>query len=103
MNPFLLSRFDDLERSLKLSGKFFFIDDSPQACDFAVFHHLDLSKELDNSLITKFPKLEKFMDDISSIDTVGSYFVKRPKLIDVSISPKLFIDGIAHPTGVNKT
>ena len=25
----------------------FFIDDTPRACDFAVFHHLDLSRKLD--------------------------------------------------------
>ena len=103
MKPFLLSRFDDLEKVLTSSGKKFFVDDLPHACDFAVFHHLDLSKDLDKSLIKKFPKLEKFIDDISSIESIGSYLNKRPNLIDVSISPKLVIDGMAHPTGIKKT
>ena len=43
MKDFLLSRFDDLDRSIKSSGKKFFIDNTPFACDFAAFHHLDLS------------------------------------------------------------
>ena len=77
--------------------------DEPRACDFVTFHHLDLSKMLYPSIIKKFPRLEKFLEDIMSIDSVKSYLENRPELIDVSVEPKLVIDGVAHPTGVNKT
>ena len=103
MMPFLLSRFEDLEKALKESNKNFFIFDEPRACDFVTFHHLDLSKMLDPSIIKKFPRLEKFLEDIMSIETVKSYLDKRPELIDVSVEPKLIIDGVPHPTGVKKT
>ena len=103
MMPFLMSRFEDLEKAIKENGKKFFILDEPRACDFVAFHHLDLSKMLDPKLIKKFPRLEKFLEDIMSIERVKSYLDKRPKLIDVSIEPKLVIDGVQHPTGVKKT
>ncbi len=101
--PFLLSRFEDLEKVLKGNDKKFFIYDEPRACDFVTFHHLDLSKMLDPSIIKKFPRLEKFLEDLMSIESIKSYLDNRPKLIDVSIEPKLVIDGIPHPTGVKKT
>ena len=103
MMPFLNSRFEDLERALKDNDNKFYVDDKPRACDFAVYHHLDLSKLLDPKLINKFPRLEKFIEDVESIETVKSYLNSRPKLIDVGVEPKLVIDGVAHPTGVNKT
>ncbi len=103
MMPFLNSRFEDLDRALKDNDKKFYVDDKPHACDFAVFHHLDLSKLLDPKLINKFPRLEKFIEDIESIETVKSYLNSRPQLIDVGVEPKLVIDGVAHPTGVKKT
>ena len=103
MMPFLNSRFEDLNRALGDNEKKFYIDDQPHACDFAVYHHLDLSKFLDPELIKKFPRLEKFIEDVESIETVKSYLNSRPKLIDVGIEPKLVIEGVAHPTGVNKT
>ena len=103
MMPFLMSRFEDLEKAIKENGKKFFILDEPRACDFVAFHHLDLSKMLDPKLIKKFPRLEKFLEDIMSIERVKSYLDKRPNLIDVSIEPKLVIDGVQHPTGVKKT
>ena len=103
MMSFLLSRFEDLEKALLESNKKFFIFDEPRACDFVTFHHLDLSKMLDPSIIKKFPRLEKFLEDIMSIDSVKSYLENRPELIDVSVEPKLVIDGVTHPTGVNKT
>ena len=101
--PFLMSRFEDLEKVIKENDKKFFILDEPRACDFVTFHHLDLSKMLDPSIIKKFPRLEKFLEDIMSIDSVKSYLENRPELIDVSVEPKLVIDGIPHPTGVKKT
>ena len=103
MMPFLNSRFEDLDRALKDNDKKFYVDDKPHACDFAVYHHLDLSKLLDPKLINQFPRLEKFIEDIESIETVKSYLNSRPQLIDVGVEPKLVIDGVAHPTGVNKT
>ena len=103
MIPFLLSRFEDLEKAMKNNDKKFFIYDEPRACDFVVFHHLDLSKMLDPSIIKKFPRLEKFLEDMMSIESIKSYLDNRPKLIDVSVEPKLVIEGIPHPTGVKKT
>ena len=38
-----------------------------------------------------------------SIVSVKSYLENRPELIDVSVEPKLVIDGVPHPTGVKKT
>ena len=38
-----------------------------------------------------------------SIESIKSYLDNRPKLINVSVEPKLVIDGIPHPTGVKKT
>ena len=66
-------------------------------------HYLDISKKLDDTIITKFSRLEKFLDDISSIDTVSNYLNNRPDLIDVSIEPKLVINGKPHPTGTKQT
>ncbi len=103
MLPFLNSRFEDLDKALKVNDKKFFIYDEPRACDFVTFHHLDLSRLLDPSIIKKFPRLEKFLDDLSSIERVKSYLDNRPKLIDVSVEPKLVINGTQHPTGVKKT
>ena len=103
MMPFLNSRFEDLERALKNNDNKFYVDDKPHACDFAVYHHLDLSKLLDRKVINKFPRLEKFIEDIESIESVKSYLNSRPQLIDVGVEPKLVIDGVAHPTGVKKT
>ena len=103
MIPFLLSRFEDLEKAMKNNDKKFFIYDEPRACDFVAFHHLDLSKMLDPSIIKKFPTLEKFLEDIMSIESVKSYLDKRPELIDVSVEPKLVIDGVPQSTGVKKT
>ncbi len=103
MMPFLNSRFEDLEKALKDNDEKFYVDNKPHACDFAVYHHLDLSKLLDPELIKKFPRLEKFIEDIESIETVKSYLNSRPELIDVSVEPKLVIGGVAHPTGVKKT
>ena len=103
MMPFLLSRFEDLEKAMKNNDKKFFIYNEPRACDFVAFHHLDLSKMLDPSIIKKFPRLEKFLEDIMSIESVKSYLDKRSELIDVSVEPKLVIDGVPHSPGVKKT
>ena len=103
MMPFLLSRFEDFEKVINNNDKIFFIYDEPRACDFVAFHHLDLSKMLDPSIIKKFPRLEKFLEDMMSIESIKSYLDKRPQLIDVSVEPKLVIDGVPQSTGVKKT
>ena len=99
----LESRFSDLARYLdKHEGKYF-IDDTPRAAEFACFHHLDLSRELDPEILERFPRLIKFVKDIEDIDIVSKYLKNRPKLVGVGIEPKLVINGTEHPTGVNKT
>ena len=103
MLPFLQTRFGELEKIINLNGGKFFIDNTPRACDFAVFHRLDLSRKLDGKIIKEFPRLEKFLDDIASLSSIESYLSERPELIDVSIEPKLIINGKVHPTGTVKT
>ena len=99
----LESRFSDLARYLdKYEGRYF-IDDTPRAAEFACFHHLDLSRNLDPEILNKFPRLIKFVNDIEAIDSVSKYLKNRPKLVGVGIEPKLVINGTEHPTGVNKT
>jgi len=77
--------------------------EAPHACDIVPFHHLDLFKKIDIILITHFPRLEKFLVYISSIYIISKYLDNRPELIDVSVDPKLIINGVAHPTGTNQT
>jgi hypothetical protein len=62
-----------------------------------------LSKKLDKALLEKFPRLEKFVDDIIAIDTIRNYLNERLKLIDVGTAPKLVIRGEPHATGIQKT
>ena len=98
----LESRFSDLARYLDKHEGRYFIDDTPRAAEFACFHHLDLSRELDPEILKKFPRLIKFVKDIEDIDTVSKYLKNRPELVGVGTEPKLVIDGTEHPTGVNK-
>ena len=99
----LESRFSDLARYLDKNEGRYFIDDTPRAAEFACFHHLDLSRELDPEILKKFPRLIKFVKDIEDIDTVSKYLKNRPELVGVGTEPKLVINGTEHPTGVNKT
>lgn len=99
----LESRFSDLARYLDKHEGRYFIDDTPRAAEFACFHHLDLSRNLDPEILKKFPRLIKFVNDIEDIDSVSKYLKNRPKLVGVGIKPKLVINGTEHPTGVNKT
>ena len=103
MKANLESRFSDLARYLDKHEGRYFIDDTPRAAEFACFHHLDLSRELDPGILEKFPRLIKFVKDIEDIDIVSKYLKNRPKLVGVGIEPKLVINGTEHPTGVNKT
>ena len=103
MGPDLESRFSDLERYLnKYEGKYF-IDDTPRAAEFALFHHLDLSKKLDPDLLPNFPRLLQFIADIESIAAILEYLQTRPELVNVGVEPNLIINGTAHPTGLQKT
>ena len=99
----LESRFSDLARYLDKYEGTYFIDDTPRAAEFACFHHLDLSRNLDPEILNNFPRLIKFVNDIEAIDSVSKYLKNRPKLVGVGIEPKLIINAIEHPTGVNKT
>jgi len=99
----LESRFSDLARYLDKHEGRYFIDDTPRAAEFACFHHLDLSRELDPEILKKFPRLIKFVKDIEDIDTVSKYLKNRPELVGVGTEPKLVINGTERPTGVNKT
>ena len=99
----LESRFSDLARYLDKHEGRYFIDDTPRAAEFACFHHLDLSRELDPEILKKFPRLIKFVKDIEDINTVSKYLKNRPELVGVGTEPKLVINGTEHPTGVNKT
>ena len=99
----LESRFSDLARYLDKHEGRYFIDDTPRAAEFACFHHLDLSRELDPEILKKFPRLIKFVKDIEDIDTVSKYLKNRRELVGVGTEPKLVINGTEHPTGVNKT
>jgi len=99
----LESRFSDLARYLDKHEGRYFIDDTPRAAEFACFHHLDLSRELDPEILKKFPRLINFVKDIEDIDTLSKYLKNRPELVGVGTEPKLVINGTEHPTGVNKT
>ena len=99
----LESRFSDLARYLDKYEGMYFIDDTPRAAEFACFHHLDLSRNLDPEILNNFPRLIKFVNDIEAIDSVSKYLKNRPKLVGVGIEPKLIINGTERPTGVNKT
>ena len=85
---------------LEVNGSKFFTDDTCRAAEFAAFHHLDLSKELDPTLIKEFPRLETFISDVTELPEMTTYLKDRPKLISVSQKPQLVIDGLEHPTVV---
>jgi hypothetical protein len=70
---------------------------------FYKVHRSCSAKKLDKLLLNKFLRLERFIDDITNIDSVKTYLDKRPELIDVSIELKLIIDAVPYPTDINKT
>jgi glutathione S-transferase len=102
MRPILTSRFSDLDNCLQVYEGKYFLDDTPRAAEFAAYHHLNLSKLLDETLIAEFPRLQTFLHDMEEISELANYLDKRPQLIDVGEAPKLIINGKAHPTGVTQ-
>ena len=103
MRPALSARFQQLQNCLLENSSKFFIDNMPRAAEFAAFHHLDLSKQLDPMLIKEFPRLEAFTVAMTELPKMEEYLKDRPELIGVGESPQLVIDGIAHPTGLQQT
>jgi len=103
MRPALSTRFKELQNCLLENNSKFFTDNTPRAAEFAAFHHLDLSKQLDPMLIKEFPQLEAFTADMMALPKMAEYLNSRPELIGVGEAPRLVIDGIAHPTGVQQT
>jgi glutathione S-transferase len=103
MRHMLANRFQELSNCLAENDAKFFIDDTPRAAEFATFHHLDLSKKLDHSLIKQCPRLERFFDDMMSLDGMSEYLLDRLMLMGVGTAPKLVIGGIEQATGVEKT
>lgn len=103
MLPDLASRFDDLDRALEESGTKFFAGTDPIACDFTAYHHLDLSRLLDPSLLQNYGRLNEFVSDIEGIESISKYLDSRPELINVKVGPKLVINGEAQRTGTEKT
>ena len=67
MREMLIVRFADLSKCLSENDARYFCDDIPRAAEFATFHHLDLSKLLDPTLISEFPRLEMFLADMQAI------------------------------------
>jgi glutathione S-transferase len=103
MRPALSTRFQELQDCLDENGYKFFTDDTCRAAEFAAFHHLDLSKKLDPTLIKEFPRLETFISDVAEMPKMMAYLKDRPELIGIGEKPQLVINGIEHPTGVTQT
>ena len=101
--PTLTKKIENLEHALASTSGYFFVDNEPRACDFLAYHHLDLSRTLYQNIFLKFPRITKLLKAIESIDPVKNYLETRPKLIDIGVSPKLVINGTAHPTGTKNT
>mgnify|MGYP001204410300 FL=1 len=101
--PALTKKIENIEHALASTNSPFFVDNKPRACDFLAYHHLDLSRTLYQNIFLKFPRITELLKAIESIDSVRNYLETRPKLIDIGVSPKLIINGTAHPTGTKNT
>ena len=69
-------------------------------CDFAAFHHIDLSHFLDEAILADFPRLFEFNAAMRGLSGMGAYLADRPELIGVGVGPKLVINGRPVPTGI---
>ena len=101
--PTLTKKIENLEHALASTNSSFFVDCEPRACDFLAYHHLDLARTLYQNIFLKFPRITELLNAIESIDSVRKYLESRPKLIGIGVSPKLIINGTAHPTGTKNT
>ena len=94
------ARFADFERLLARHDGPFFLGGTACFCDFAAFHHIDLSHFLDEAVLADFPKLRAFDEAMRALPGIGAYLAERPELIEVGAGPKLVIDGRPVPTGI---
>ena len=101
--PNLIKKIENLDHALTSTTNPFFFDSEPKACDFFAYHHLDLARTLYQDIFLKFPRITELLHAIESIEPVRNYLESRPKLIDIGVSPKLIINGTAHPTGTKNT
>ena len=96
----LNGRFADFERLLARHDGPFFFGESPVYCDFAAFHHIDLSHFLDDAVLAAYPRLQEFNAAMQALSSMGAYLADRPELIGVGVGPKLVINGVPVPTGI---
>ena len=96
----LTARFTDFERLLERDAGPFFLGQTPYFCDFAAFHHIELSHFIDEAILAGFPRLHEFTEAMRALPGIGAYLAERPELIGVGVGPKLVINGVPVPTGV---
>ncbi len=100
--PGLHLRLGDFEKLLAQHDGPFFFGSQPYACDFGVFHHVDLAHFFDADLLSAYPHLQTFMAAVRGLEGVKDYLTQRPELIGVGTKPELVIDGRPQPTGTMK-
>ena len=96
----LTARFADFERLLARHAGPFFLGETAWFCDFAAFHHIDLSHFIDEAILADFPRLHEFTEAMRALPGIGAYLGERPELMGVGVGPKLVINGVPVPTGV---
>ena len=75
--------------------------DDPYYCDFAAYHYFAMALLLDKNIFNDFPGIKNHMDALIKLNGIKKYLNNRPKIINVGINPKMKINGIEIPTGVN--
>jgi len=98
--PGLTARFTDFERLLARHDGPFFFGEAPCYCDFAAFHHIDLSHFINEAILADFPRLNEFNVAMRALSGIGGYLADRAELIGVGVGPKLVINGMPVPTGI---
>ena len=83
------------------SGPFFY-GKEPYYCDFGVYHQFSFLRLLDQGLLSDFPRIIKFMEEVENLPGVREYLDNRPELIGISSCPQLVIDGKPVSTGITK-
>ena len=64
-----LTNFEDMFDDT--SGGSFFLGKKPYYCDFGVYHHLSLLRLLEPKIFDNYPKLNKLMNAIESIESIS--------------------------------